>query len=116
MTPTTTTPGIKPLKNYLLLDVTPQEQKTAAGIVLPTAVQGASTRMEAVVTERGPDCQSDLMPGTQVYVGRYASGELIRAERTYKLALETEIIATLDAIAPAMPDARMDPEKIIQPN
>ncbi|MDB6006868.1 MAG: hypothetical protein JWR15_3855 [Prosthecobacter sp.] len=90
-------PGIHPLTNHLLLDVTPQEQTTAAGIVLPTAVQGANTRMEAVIAARGPDCtRADLVCGTRVLVSRYSSSELSRAERSYKLALETDVIAILD--------------------
>ena len=95
--------GIHPLKDYLLLDVTPKEQTTAAGIVLPTAVQGANTRMEAVVVDRGPECVIPIEEGTQVYVGRYASGEIVRHGRNYRLALETDIIAKLDDVAPSMP-------------
>jgi co-chaperonin GroES (HSP10) len=103
-------PGIHPLGTHLLLDVTPQEQTTAAGIVLPTAVQGASTRMEAFIVGRGADCtRPGLDCGTQVYVGRYASGELARGGRTYRLALESDIIATLDSISVAMPEARVKP-------
>lgn len=103
-------PGIHPLNNYLLLDVTPQEQTTAAGIVLPTAVQGASTRMEAVIAARGPDCtRADLTCGTRVYVSRYASSELPRGERSYKLALETDIIATLEEITVTLAEARVTP-------
>lgn len=103
-------PGIHPLTNHLLLDVTPQEQTTAAGIVLPTAVQGASTRMEGVVVARGPECKlAALDCGTQVYVGRYASGELMREGRSYRLALETEIIATLDNVSISLPEPRTTP-------
>jgi co-chaperonin GroES (HSP10) len=103
-------PGIHPLNNYLLLDVTPQEQTTAAGIVLPTAVQGASTRMEAVIAARGPDCtRAGLVCGTRVYVSRYSSSDLPRGERSYKLALETDIIATLDEAAVTLPERRITP-------
>lgn len=92
--------GIHPLKNHLLLDVTPQEQTTAAGIVLPVSAQGAATRMEAVVVARGPECAcTELDCGTQVYVGRYASSELLREGRRYRLALETDIIATLSSLS-----------------
>jgi co-chaperonin GroES (HSP10) len=103
-------PGIHPLASHLLLDVTPQEQTTAAGIVLPTAVQGASTRMEAIVVGRGPGCtRSQLTCGTQVYVGRYASGELTRGGRTYRLAQEDDIIATLDSLSASMAEPRITP-------
>jgi len=103
-------PGIHPLTNHLLLDVTPQEQTTAAGIVLPTAVQGASTRMEAVIVGRGPDCtRPQLTCGTQVYVGRYASSELMRGGRSYRLALETDIIATLDVVGASLPPPTVMP-------
>ncbi|WP_395746565.1 hypothetical protein [Prosthecobacter sp.] len=103
-------PGIHPLNNYLLLDVTPQEQTTAAGIVLPTGVQGAGTRMEAVVVARGPECRrAELGCGTQVYVGRYASGELTRGGRLYRLALETDIIATLDSMTLSLAEPRTTP-------
>lgn len=103
-------PGIHPLNNHLLLDVTPQEQTTAAGIVLPTAVQGASTRMEAVVVARGPLCACAALDcGTQVYVGRYASSELMRGGRSYRLALETDIIATLDGVSISLPETRTTP-------
>jgi co-chaperonin GroES (HSP10) len=103
-------PGIHPLTTHLLLDVTPQEQTTAAGIVLPTAVQGASTRMEAVIVGRGPDCtRPQLTCGTQVYVGRYASSELMRGGRSYRLAQEADIIATLDSLSVSLPEARTTP-------
>jgi|GEM_PF-3521487 len=103
-------PGIHPLSSHLLLDVTPQEQTTAAGIVLPTAVQGASTRMEAVIVGRGPGCsRAPLTCGTQVYVGRYASGELTRGGRTYRLAQEDDIIATLDSLSTSLAEPRTTP-------
>ncbi len=103
-------PGIHPLTNYLLLDVTPREQTTAAGIVLPTAVQGANTRMEAIIAARGPDCtRADLACGTRVYVSRYSSSELPRAERSYKLALEADIIATLDEVTVTLAARRITP-------
>lgn len=110
MTTTMKSPGIHPLTNHLLLDVTPREQTTAAGIVLPTAVQGANTRMEAVVVGRGPDCTLPALDcGTHVYVGKYASGELMREGRNYRMALETEIIATLDNVSVSLPEARTTP-------
>lgn len=103
-------PGIHPLTTHLLLDVTPQEQTTAAGIVLPVAVQGASTRMEAVVVGRGPGCtRPELACGTQVYVGRYASSELMRGGRTYRLAQEADIIATLDSLSSSLAETRTTP-------
>ena len=103
-------PGIHPLSNHLLLDVTPQEQTTAAGIVLPTGVQGASTRMEAVIVARGPECARRALDcGTPVYVGRYASGELVRGGRSYRLALETDIIATLDDLSISLAEPRTTP-------
>ncbi len=90
-------PGIHPLGTHLLLDVTPQERTTAAGLVLPTAVQGACTRMEAIIVARGPSCTHPALScGTPVYVSRYTSGELQRSGRTYRLAQEADIIATLD--------------------
>jgi co-chaperonin GroES (HSP10) len=103
-------PGIHPLSHYLLLDVTPQEQTTAAGIVLPTAVQGASTRMEGTIAACGPRVSIDeLTSGTRVCVSRYSSGEIMRAGRIYKLALETDVIAVLDSVSASMPEPRISP-------
>lgn len=94
-----TNPGIHPLGNTLLLEVTPREKTLASGIVLPTAVQGADTRMEAVIVERGPDCVKDnLKVGTCVFVGKYASNDIPRGERRFRLAHETDIIALLDEV------------------
>jgi hypothetical protein len=42
-------------------------------------------------------------------VGRYASGELMREGRNYRLALETEIIATLDNVSISLPEPRTTP-------
>ncbi len=99
------TSGIHPLGRQLLVDVSPKDQQTAAGIFLPVAVQGASTRMEGVIVDFGPDCIIfSLVPGVSVYVAKWASGELDRNGRKYKLALETDIIASLDAIGASMPD------------
>lgn len=104
MTTTMQNPGIRPLGRYLLVNVTPREQKTAAGIVLPVAVQGANTRMEAVVVDRGPECESSIEPGTSVYLATYKSGEIVRGGITYRLALETDVIATLEDVSVSMPE------------
>ncbi|WP_395740620.1 co-chaperone GroES family protein [Prosthecobacter sp.] len=91
------TPGIHPLSNHLLLDVTPQEQTTTAGIVLPTAVQGAVTRMEGTIVSCGPTVSlNDLSAGQRVLVSRYTSGEVPRDGRIYKLAQQADVIAILD--------------------
>jgi chaperonin GroES len=108
------TSGIRPLGDTLLIDITPAEQRTAAGIVLPTAVQGASTNFEGTIVELGPQCErAELQPGTKVYVGKYCSNDLIRGERRYRLAPEHEIVAVLEDIAPSMPEPVVTP---IQPH
>lgn len=94
-----TNPGIHPLGKTLLLEVTPREKTLSSGIVLPTAVQGADTRMEAVIVERGPECEKDnLQVGTCVFVGKYASNDIPRGERRFRLANENEILAVLDEV------------------
>ena len=81
----------------LLLDVTPREMTTPAGIHLPVAVQPADTRMEATIVSRGPECaHTEMAVGRRVYVGKYSSGEISRGERRYKLAAETEVLAILE--------------------
>lgn len=103
-------PGIHPFHHYLLIDVTPQEQTTAAGIVLPTAVQGASTRMEGTIVACGPRVSmAELTSGTRVCVSRYSSSEIQRAGRSYKLAAETDVIAALDQLSASMPEPRVSP-------
>lgn len=97
--------GIEPTGKHLLLDVTPKEQKTAAGIVLPTAVQGASTRMEALVVSKGEDCSLAYNPGQKVLMSKYQGGEIVRNGISYKIGLETDVIAVLDDVSASMPDA-----------
>lgn len=88
--------GIEPLGNILLLDCTPVEVRTAGGLVLTPAVQGADTRMEATIAARGPECvRSELAVGRRVFVGKYASNDLVRGERKYRLANEADILALL---------------------
>lgn len=111
-TETPANPGIHPLNNVLLLEVTPKEKRTEAGIVLPLAAQGATTRMEAVIVECGPDCKrEDLKPGVMVYVGRFSCNDIQRGAKTYKLALETDILAILDDVAPTFGEPLVDPIK-----
>lgn len=99
--PTTTpnpanSPAIQPLGDILLLDVTPVEVTTAAGLVLPVAVQPADTRMEATVIARGPDCaREDITPGRRVFIGKYMSNDILRGERKYRLAYEKDVLALL---------------------
>ena len=88
---------IKPLGSIVVLNVTPQDKSTAAGIYLPVAVQGAETRMEATIVATGPDCKrTDIAVGTRVYVGKFCSGEILRDGLAYKLADEKDIFAILD--------------------
>lgn len=88
--------GIEPLGGTLLLDCTPVEIRTAGGLVLTPAVQGADTRMEATIVARGPDCaRTELAVGRRVFVGKYASNEIVRGERKYRLAEEAGILALL---------------------
>lgn len=100
--------GIKPLGKHILFDVTPKDQQTKGGIFLPVGVQGASTRMEGTVIECGPEC-AFFEPGQSCYVLRWSSGELVRNGVTYKLALESDIAATLDRISVVEPDAHVEP-------
>jgi co-chaperonin GroES (HSP10) len=109
-----TNPGIKPLGNLVLLDVSPRDKKLASGIVLPTAVQGNDTKREAVIVTKGPDCtRADLKGGMSVYVGNYSSNEIQREGRKYRLALEKDILAELEEVGPIMPEAAVTP---IQPH
>ncbi|HEY1052163.1 MAG TPA: hypothetical protein VGE39_20470, partial [Prosthecobacter sp.] len=88
--------GIEPLGSTLLLDCTPVEMRTAGGLVLTPAVQGADTRMEATIVARGPGCErAELAVGRRVFVGKYASNDLLRGERRYRLAEEASILALL---------------------
>lgn len=106
--------GINPLQNLVLLDITPKEKQLPSGLVLPTAVQGADTKREAVIIAKGPDCtRADLAEGMSVYVGNYSSNDIPRGERKYRLALEKDILAALDEVGPAMPEAVVTP---IQPH
>lgn len=91
------TPPIKPLGSIVVLNVTPQDKKTSAGIFLPVAVQGAETRMEATIVATGPACdRTDIQVGARVYVGKFCSGEILRDGLAYKLADEKDIFAILD--------------------
>lgn len=88
--------GIEPLGSTLVLDCTPVEVRTAGGIVLTPAVQGADTRMEATIVARGPECsRTELAVGRRVFVGKYASNEILRGDRKYRLAEEAAILALL---------------------
>lgn len=92
-----TKPRIQPLGSIVVLNVTPQDKSTSAGIYLPVAVQGAETRMEATIVATGPDCKrTDIEVGSRVYVGKFCSGEILRDGLAYKLAQEGDIFAILD--------------------
>lgn len=106
--------GINPLQNLVLLDITPKEKVLPSGIVLTQAVQGADTKKEAVIIAKGPECtRADLKEGMSVYVGNYSSNDIPRGERKYRLALEKDILAALDDVAPSMPEPVVTP---IQPH
>lgn len=105
-----TNPGIHPLGNLILLDITPKELKLPSGLVLPTAVQGNDTKKEGVIVSFGPDCtRTDLKAGMKVLVGTYASNDIEREGIKYRLALENDILASLDDIAPSMPPPVIKP-------
>jgi co-chaperonin GroES (HSP10) len=93
----TPSPGITPLYDHLLLDVTPEDKPTSGGIILPDQAKDTATRMEGVVVARGPECKHEqLTPGVRVLAGKYASNDIVRAGRKYRLAKETEILAILE--------------------
>ncbi len=96
--------GIEPVGKQILLDVTPKDHTTAAGIVLPQSVQGANTRMEGVIVAIGKGCERDYEEGKTVYVSKYMSAEILRGDKKYKLANEDDVLATLETVSPAMPD------------
>ena len=50
-----------------------------------------------------------LKPGQSVYLSTYKSGEIVRGGVTYRLALETDVIATLDDVSMSMPEAVVHP-------
>lgn len=104
--------GIEPVGRHILLDVTPKDHTTAAGIVLPTSVQGASTRMEGVVVAGGSFCERGFQPGITVQVTKYMSAEILRGDKKLKIASEDDVIAILDTVSASMPDTVSDREPI----
>jgi co-chaperonin GroES (HSP10) len=99
--------GISPLGKHLLVDITPKEQVTAAGIVLPTAVQGAASHTDGVVVDRGEDCtDSRFQPGAAIYVVKWACPAIPKGGRSYRLVLESDVLALLDSTPAVMPDPK----------
>lgn len=71
-------PNITPLRDILVLDTTPQEKRTAGGLVLPPSAQDHGGAKNGVIISRGPDVQNhDLQPGVRVVVSKYEAPPIL---------------------------------------
>lgn len=91
--------SIKPLEDRLVVKRVEAEEKTAGGIVLPTAAQEKPQLgvVEAVGSgrqlENGQRAELDVKVGDQVYFGKYAGTEVTVAGVELIIMKESDVLA-----------------------
>lgn len=89
---------IQPLADLLVFDITPADITTPGGIIIAEAFAGPATRMEGVIVAAGPTVDTvTFESGKRALVGKWASNELERNGRKYRLARAPDVLALLTA-------------------
>jgi chaperonin GroES len=99
-----TTPAklrLRPLEDFILVDITPPETASKGGIILPESAQGVTNRGKVVAAGPGLVVQGSLVPttvkpGDQVLFEQYAGSEVTIDETKYRIFRQPSIIAVLD--------------------
>ena len=88
--------NVKPLADRVLVEPTPDENKTASGIIIPDTAKEKPMRGTVVAAGPGkPDEPVTVKVGDVVLYGKYAGTELTVDGKDYLIMRESDIFAII---------------------
>jgi chaperonin GroES len=94
--------GVRPLHDRVLVRRTPEETKTAGGIIIPDTAKEKPQRGEIVatgkgrVTEDGKVTPLDVKTGDKILFGKYSGTELKLNGEEYLMMREEDILGIMN--------------------
>ena len=94
--------GVRPLHDRVLVRRTPEETKTAGGIIIPDTAKEKPQRGEIVaagkgrVTEDGKVTPLDVKTGDKILFGKYSGTELKLNGEEYLMMKEEDILGIMN--------------------
>lgn len=94
--------GVRPLHDRVLVRRTPEETKTAGGIIIPDSAKEKPQRGEIVatgkgrVTEDGKVTPLDVKVGDRILFGKYSGTELKLNGEEYLMMKEEDILGIMN--------------------
>jgi len=94
--------GVRPLHDRVLVRRTPEETKTAGGIIIPDTAKEKPQRGEIVatgkgrVTEDGKVTPLDVKIGDKILFGKYSGTELKLDGQEYLMMKEEDILGIMN--------------------
>jgi chaperonin GroES len=94
--------GVRPLHDRVLVRRTPEETKTAGGIIIPDTAKEKPQRGEIVatgkgrVTEDGKVTPLDVKTGDRILFGKYSGTELKLNGEEYLMMKEEDILGIMN--------------------
>ena len=96
-------PGIRPLRDHVLIEPMRQDEKTASGIYLPATAEKERPEQGRVIAvgsgkinEKGERVPMEVKRGDRVLFSKYGPNELKVDGKEYLVAREEDILAILD--------------------
>ncbi len=93
---------IKPLSDHILIEPTPQEEKTKTGILLPETAEKEKSEQGRVIavgpgrrTSAGKIIPLEVKVGDKVLFAKYGPNEIKVGDKEYLIAKEEDILAIL---------------------
>ena len=88
--------GIKPLADRVIVEVSPAEEKTASGIIIPDTAKEKPQRGTVVAVGNGKkDEPLTVKVGDTVLYGKYAGTEISVDGREFLIMRESDIFAVI---------------------
>lgn len=94
--------GVRPLHDRVLVRRTPEETKTAGGIIIPDTAKEKPQRGEIVaagkgrITEEGKVTPLDVKIGDKILFGKYSGTELKLNGEEYLMMKEEDILGIMN--------------------
>ena len=87
---------IKPLADRVIIEVSPAEEKTASGIIIPDTAKEKPQRGKVVAVGNGKvDEPLTVKVGDEVLYGKYAGTDITVEGKDYLIMRESDIFAIL---------------------
>ena len=88
--------SIKPLADRVLVEASPAEEKTAAGIIIPDTAKEKPQKGEVIAVGSGkPDEPMTVKVGDHILYGKYSGTDITIDDKDYLIMRESDIFAVI---------------------